>query len=58
MLKVKMFRSPDLRLLEKQINEWLEENDWVTIVDIKQSSTDKETIISVWYKEPDVPILG
>jgi len=57
-MKVKIFRSPDVRLLEDEINRWLENNSWVKLVKIKQSSTEKETIISIWYNEPDVPILG
>lgn len=56
-MKVKVFSSPDARLLEKQINDWLEKNNWVSIINVTQSSA-SVIVISIWYKEPEVPILG
>ncbi|MDI6813748.1 MAG: hypothetical protein QMC95_18075 [Desulfitobacteriaceae bacterium] len=56
-MKVKIFSSPDPRLLEKEINEWLENNSWISLINITQSSA-TSTVVSIWYKEPDVPILG
>ena len=56
-MKVKIFSSPDMRLLENEINEWLVNNSWITVVNITQSSG-STTVISIWYKEPEVPILG
>lgn len=56
-MKVKTFSSPDSRILEKEVNQWLEDNSWITIVNITQS-TGTSTVISIWYKEPNVPILG
>ena len=56
-MKVKIFNSPDSRILEKEINQWLAENNWVKIVNITQS-TGTATTVSIWYTEPNVPILG
>ena len=56
-MKVKIFSSPESRILEREVNEWLEENNWVKVVNITQS-TGTVTVISIWYNEPDVPILG
>lgn len=56
-MKVKIFSSPDSRILEKEINQWLEENSWVKVVNITQS-TCTAIAISIWYNEPNVPILG
>lgn len=56
-MKVKIFSSPNSRLLENEINEWLENNSWVSLINITQSSA-TSTVVSLWYKEPDVPILG
>lgn len=56
-MKVKIFSSPDSRILEKQVNQWLEDNSWLTVINITQS-TGAATVLSIWYDEPDVPILG
>ena len=56
-MKVKMFSSPDSRILDKEINQWLEDNSWLKVVNITQS-TGTATVISIWYSEPNVPILG
>ncbi|MDQ7096000.1 hypothetical protein REC12_20605 [Desulfosporosinus sp. PR] len=56
-MKVKIFSSPDSRILDQEINRWLEENGWLQILNITQS-TGATTVISLWYNEPDVPILG
>ena len=57
MMKVKIFCSPDIRILDKEINQWLEDNSWLKVVNITQS-TGNATVISIWYNEPNVPILG
>lgn len=57
-LNVKIINSPDSKLLEKEINQWLEDNNWVKIINMTQSSTEKTTVISIWYEEPKVPMLG
>jgi len=57
MMKVRTFSSPDSRLLEKEVNQWLEENNWVKIVNVTQSSGQAH-LISLWYEEPKVPLLG
>ncbi len=54
---VKIFSSPNSRILEQEINQWLENNNWITVVNVTQS-TGTATVISIWYKEPDVPLLG
>lgn len=56
-MKVKIFSSPDFRLLDKEVNQWLADNSWVKLVNITQSSG-SSTVISIWYDEPSVPILG
>ena len=56
-MNVKTFSSPDSRLLEKEVNQWLEDNSWVKIVNITQSSGQTH-LISIWYEEPKVPMLG
>ncbi|MGC7871137.1 hypothetical protein [Desulfosporosinus sp. FKB] len=56
-MNVKIFTSPDPRILEKEINQWFEDNSWVKVVNITQS-TGSTTVISIWYNEPNVPILG
>ncbi|WP_407310198.1 hypothetical protein [Desulfosporosinus sp. SB140] len=56
-MKVKIFSSPDSRILEQKINQWLEENSWLKVLNLTQS-TGAMTVISIWYSEPDVPILG
>ena len=56
-MKVKLFSSPDHRILAKEINQWLEDNSWAKIINITQSSG-TSTVISIWYDEPNVPILG
>lgn len=58
MLKTKIFFSSDLLLLEKKINQWLEDTNWVKVVNICQSTGPEKTVISIWYEEPEVPILG
>lgn len=55
-MKVKIFSSPDSRILDKEINQWLEDNSWLKVVNITQSSG-TATFISIWYTEPNVPIL-
>ncbi|MHB1406512.1 MAG: hypothetical protein ACYCV0_13105 [Desulfitobacteriaceae bacterium] len=57
LMKVKIFSSPDKRILEEQINEWLAANSWIKVLNITQSSG-SSTVVSIWYNEPDVPILG
>ncbi|HZK53956.1 MAG TPA: hypothetical protein VFC84_07175 [Desulfosporosinus sp.] len=57
LMKVKIFSSPDSRILEKTITQWLEDNSWLKVVNITQS-TGTATVISIWYNEPNVPILG
>jgi hypothetical protein len=57
MMKVKSFSSPDSRLLEKEINQWLEDNSWVKIINLTQSSGQAHLVI-IWYEEPKVPVLG
>lgn len=56
-MKVKIFSSPDSRILDKEINQWLQDNSWLKVVNITQS-TGTATVISIWYNEPNVPILG
>lgn len=56
-MKVKIFGSPDYRVLDQEVNQWLEDNNWVKVVNITQS-TGTATVISIWYTEPTVPILG
>jgi hypothetical protein len=56
-MKVKTFSSPDTRLLEKEVNQWLEDNNWLHIVKITQSSGQTH-LIAIWYEEPKVPLLG
>lgn len=57
-MKVKIFSSPEPRLLEKEINQWLEDNRWVKILRFTQSTGNSTTVIAVWYEEPNVPVLG
>ena len=57
-MKVKIFNSPDLRLLERELNQWLENNNWVKFINLTQSATNTTTVISIWYEEPSVPMLG
>lgn len=56
-MKVKTFSSPDSRLLEREVNQWLEENRWLKIIKVTQSSG-RTHLISIWYEEPNVPVLG
>lgn len=56
-MKVKIFSSPDPRILEREVNQWLEDNSWIKVINLTQS-TGTSTIISLWYTEPNVPILG
>jgi len=56
-MKVKIFSSPDPRILDKEVNQWLDDNSWLKVVNITQS-TGAATVISLWYNEPNVPILG
>lgn len=56
-MKVKIFSSPDSRILETQVNQWLDDNSWIKVINITQS-TGTITVLSLWYNEPDVPILG
>ena len=49
-MKCKIFRDSGFDELEAKINKWLSKNDEdIDMVDIKQSSSDKETTISIWY---------
>jgi len=57
-MKVKIINSPDLRMLEKEVNQWLEDNSWIKIINLTQSTANMTTIISIWYDEPNVPMLG
>ncbi|WP_019850820.1 hypothetical protein [Desulfitobacterium sp. PCE1] len=56
-MKVKAISSSDPRLLEHELNQWLEDNRWVNIVNITQSSGPTH-LICLWYEEPNVPVLG
>lgn len=56
-MKVKLFSSPDFRILEKELNQWLEDNSWVKIVNTTQSSGQTH-LVTIWYEEPKVPVLG
>ncbi|AGA69694.1 hypothetical protein Desdi_2264 [Desulfitobacterium dichloroeliminans LMG P-21439] len=56
-MRVKTFSSPDPRLLEKEVNQWLEDTSWIKIVNITQSSAQTH-LVSIWYEEPNVPFLG
>jgi len=56
-MKVRIFSSPDSRILENQVNQWLEDNSWIKVINITQS-TGSATVLSIWYDEPNVPILG
>ncbi len=56
-MKVKIFEAGNSGALESEVNQWLQDNSWVKINTITQSSSSK-TVISIWYQEPDVPILG
>lgn len=57
-MKVKLFQAVDPRILEQEVNLWLEHNSWVKIVNLTQSSNHSSTTISIWYEEPNVPMLG
>ncbi|AFM01040.1 hypothetical protein Desde_2727 [Desulfitobacterium dehalogenans ATCC 51507] len=56
-MKVKAISSSAPRLLEHELNQWLEDNRWVNIVNITQSSGPTH-LICLWYEEPNVPVLG
>ena len=57
MLQSKIFFSSNPVQLEKEINLWLENADWVKVQNVTQSSNQDKLVITVWYQEPDVPIL-
>jgi len=57
-MQIKLFQAVDSRLLEQEINRWLENNSWVKIINLTQSSGNNSTTISIWYEEPHVPMLG
>jgi hypothetical protein len=57
MLKAKIFSSANPNNLEKEMNLWLEITSWITVKHMTQSSTQDKTVITIWYEEPDVPIL-
>jgi len=57
MLKCKIFSSINVTELEKKVNHWLEITSWVQVKNITQSSNQEKTLITIWYEEPDVPIL-
>jgi len=57
-MQVKLFHAVDSKLLEQEINRWLENNSWVKIINLTQSSGNNSTTISIWYEEPQVPMLG
>lgn len=57
-MKVKLFSSPDSRILEKEVNQWLIDNSWIKIRNLTQSSSEKSIVITIWYEEPNVPMLG
>lgn len=53
MIKVKMFFGTGVR--EDQINNWFENNPNIKIIKIKQSSTNSDTYITIFYKEKSEP---
>ncbi|HEX3015407.1 MAG TPA: hypothetical protein VHQ46_03385 [Desulfobacteria bacterium] len=55
-MKVKIFSADKPEKLEPAINNWLEDNKWVIVKTMTQSSSNL-TCIAIWYEEPDVPIL-
>lgn len=57
MIKTKIFSSNSPKKLEDEINLWLEATSWIKIIQITQSSIQDQTIVSIWYDEPNVPIL-
>jgi hypothetical protein len=57
-MKVKIISSPDSKRLEREANQWLEDNVWVKIINMTQSTSERTTVISIWYEEPQVPMLG
>lgn len=57
MLKLKLFANEPAEKLESKINQWLADNPWVIVKNITQSSG-STVCISIWYEEPNVPILG
>lgn len=51
-MKIKIFCSRLYGDLEKQVNEWLEEqNDSISVVDIKFIKEDEMFVIMIQYKE-------
>lgn len=56
-MKVRIFEEERCGELESKVNQWLQDNSWVKVQNITQSSGSK-TVIAIWYQEPDVPILG
>jgi len=54
---VKIFTASKPEELETKINAWLGDTPWVKVKQISQSAAEY-ICISVWYDEPDVPILG
>lgn len=60
MTKVKLFSSSSIKSLEKEINQWLEDNSWIKVLSLTQStcSATMATTVTVLYQEPNVPVLG
>ncbi|MDA8441019.1 MAG: hypothetical protein M0Z55_01450 [Peptococcaceae bacterium] len=56
-MQVKIFASDKPEKLEKTLNQWLDANSWLQIKQITQSAG-SQICISIWYEEPNVPILG
>ncbi len=57
-MKVKIFAEAHPDKLEAIVNKWLEENPWVKVKEVTQSNGNTAAYISIWYEEPNVPILG
>jgi len=48
-LKCKIFKNTDEEKLEEAVNKWLESSS-VNIVAKMQSSSEYETVITIWYE--------
>lgn len=47
-MKVKIFKSDDISLLESFINDWLMHND-IFLLQMEQSIQDKYVVITIFY---------
>lgn len=56
-MKVKLFTEEKPEKLEAKLNQWLQDNSWVKVEQITQSGGTL-LCIAIWYREPDVPLLG